>query len=367
MALRAEGAALDCFEVTLKCEEGEDDEEAVVVAVIPRPEPMLRGVFRAPPAPGTLTDNTLPLLGTVTQQEKTPPPRPHLLEAGVDGCEEPKQHMSWEQEFLVGNSPGGSGRALCMVCGAEIRFPSADTARTHILEQHPHTLDLSPSEKNNILEAWSEGVALLQDVQVEQPSLPSPESGQDVEPDPGSNPDPAKMPAEIVVLLDSEDNPSLPKRSRPRGLRPLELLVAPATEPGNKKPRGQRWKEPPGEEPVRKKRGRPMTKNLDPDPDPPSPDLPTEAFTAPAEVRHFTDGSFPPGFVLQLFSHTQLRTADSKDSPKEVKVTEEGLPQPESPSSDGWPLHCLMDLLVSCWKGACVSSPRVPCAQTLPV
>jgi hypothetical protein len=50
------------------------------------------------------------------------------------------------------------------------------------------------------------------------------ESGQDVEPDPGSNPDPAKMPAEIVVLLDSEDNPSLPKRSRPRGLRPLELL-----------------------------------------------------------------------------------------------------------------------------------------------
>lgn len=60
-----------------------------------------------------------------------------------------------------------------MVCGAEIRFPSADTARTHILEQHPHTLDLSPSEKNNILEAWSEGVALLQDIQADQPSLPS--------------------------------------------------------------------------------------------------------------------------------------------------------------------------------------------------
>lgn len=51
MALKAEGSALDCFEVTLKCEEGEDDEEAMVVAVIPRPEPMLR----------------------VAQQEKTPP------------------------------------------------------------------------------------------------------------------------------------------------------------------------------------------------------------------------------------------------------------------------------------------------------
>lgn len=43
MALKAEGAALDCFEVTLKCEEAEDEDEAVVVAVIPRPEPMLRG------------------------------------------------------------------------------------------------------------------------------------------------------------------------------------------------------------------------------------------------------------------------------------------------------------------------------------
>lgn len=318
MAVKTEGAALDCFEVTLKCEEGEDEEEAMVVAVIPRPEPMLR----------------------VAQQEKTPPPRSSLLEAGGDGCEEPKQQVSWEQEFLVGNSPGGSGRALCMVCGAEIRSPSADTARAHILEQHPHTLDLSPSEKSNILEAWSEGVALLQDVRAEQPSPPNSDSGQDVDVDADSNSHPAKMPAEIVVLLDSEENPSLPKRGRPRGLRPLELPAAPVTEPGSKKPRGQRWKDPPGEEPVRKKRGRPMTKNLDldpdPDPDPPSPDSPTETFAAPAEVRHFTDGSFPPGFVLQLFSHTQLRTSDSKDPPKEGRAAEGGLPQPESPSP-GYP------------------------------
>ncbi|XP_006149867.1 spindlin interactor and repressor of chromatin-binding protein isoform X2 [Tupaia chinensis] len=309
MALRAEGAALDCFEVTLKCEEGER-EGAGWGAVFPRPEPMLR----------------------VTQQEKTPPPRPSLLEASGDGCEEPKQQVSWEQEFLVGNSPGGSGRALCMVCGAEIRSPSADTARTHILEQHPHTLDLSPSEKSNILEAWSEGVALLQDVRADQPSPPSSDLGRDVEPDPDSNPDPTRMPAEIVVLLDSEDNPSLPKRTRPRGLRPLELPAAPTIEPANKKPRGQRWKDPPGEEPIRKKRGRPMTKILDPDPDPPSPDSPTETFAAPAEVRHFTDGSFPPGFVLLLFSHTQLRASDSKDSPAERRVAEGALPQPESPS-----------------------------------
>ncbi|XP_027815094.1 spindlin interactor and repressor of chromatin-binding protein isoform X1 [Ovis aries] len=280
---------------------------------------------------GTSTDNTFPLLSSlVAQQEKIPPPRPSLLEAGSDGSEEPKQQVSWEQEFLVGNSPGGSGRALCMVCGAEIQAPSADTARAHILEQHPHTLDLSPSEKSNILEAWSEGAALVQDFRAEQPSPHHSDSGQD------SDLDPARMPAEIVVLLDSEDNPSLPRRTRPRGLRPLELPAAPVPEPISKKPRGQRCKEPSGEEPVRKKRGRPMTKTLDldpdPDPDPPSPDSPMETFAAPAEVRHFTDGSFPAGFALQLFSHTQLRASNRRDLPKEGRGAEGGCLQPESPS-----------------------------------
>nr|KAF6439112.1 spindlin interactor and repressor of chromatin binding [Molossus molossus] len=351
MALKAEGAALDCFEVTLKCEEGEDEEEAVVVAVIPRPEPMLR----------------------VTQQEKTPLPRPSLLEAGCNSCEEPKQQVSWEQEFLVGNSPGGSGRALCMVCGAEIQFPSADTARAHILDQHPHTLDLSPSEKSNILEAWSEGVALLQDVRAEQPSPPNSDSAQDVSADPDSAPDPARMPAEIVVLLDSEDSTSLPRRTRPRGLRPLELPAAPATEPVNKKPRGQRWKEPPEEEPVRKKRGRSMTKNLELDPDsdsdpPSSPDSATETFTAPTEVRHFTDGSFPPGFVLQLFSHTQPRTSDSKDAPKEGRAAEGSLPQPESPSPAPPPgLRGTLDLqVIRVDGGAPGSQPTARLVQASP-
>lgn len=56
---------------------------------------------------------------------------------------------------------------------------------------------------------------------------------------------------------------------RPSGLyvlRSFPSAVAPVTEPGNKKARGQRWKESPEEEPVRKKRSRHMTKNLDPDP-----------------------------------------------------------------------------------------------------
>ncbi|XP_075401674.1 spindlin interactor and repressor of chromatin-binding protein isoform X2 [Tenrec ecaudatus] len=314
MALKADGAALDCFEVTLKCEDGEDEAEATVVAVIPRPEPMLR----------------------VAQQEKTPLPRPGFLDAIRDVAEEPNQQMSWEQEFLVGNSPGGSGRALCMVCGAEIRHPSADTARAHIMEQHPHTLDLSRAEKSNILEAWSEGLAFLHEVHEVQPSPAH--SGRDMDVDPDLNPDPARVPAEIVVLLDSEDNPSLstfPKRIRPRGLRPLDIPAVPATEPASRKSRGQRWKEPPEEEPVRKKKGKFMTKNVDPIPDPPlslSPDLPTETFEAPPEVRSFTDGSFPPGFVLQLFSHTRLRASKSRGSPTEGDPTRD-LSQLKSPSA----------------------------------
>lgn len=51
-------------------------------------------------------------------------------------------------------------------------------------------------------------------------------------------------------------------------MRPFLFAATPVTEQVNKKPRGQRWKEPSGEEPVRKKRGRTMTKNLDLDPDP---------------------------------------------------------------------------------------------------
>lgn len=67
-------------------------------------------------------------------------------------------------------------------------------------------------------------------------------------------------------------------------------------------------------------------------PDPPSPGSPSETFAAPPEVRHFTDGTFPPGFVLQLFSHTQSRTTGGKDARREGTAAEGGLPEPESPS-----------------------------------
>ena len=57
-----------------------------------------------------------------------------------------------------------------------------------------------------------------------------------------------------------------------------------------------------------------------------------ETFAAPAEVRHFTDGSFPAGFALQLFSHTQLRASNRRDLPKEGKGAQGDRLPPESPS-----------------------------------
>lgn len=73
---------------------------------------------------------------------------------------------------------------------------------------------------------------------------------------PDSRPNPTKMPAEIVVLLDSEDNPTLPRRVRPRGLRPLELLGQQSSRkgaawscPGQREATGQGVEEPQGGSP----------------------------------------------------------------------------------------------------------------------
>ncbi|XP_044539204.1 spindlin interactor and repressor of chromatin-binding protein-like, partial [Gracilinanus agilis] len=113
------------------------------------------------PQPGTPHHQLLLSPSPVGQPEASPLPGQCQPETSTAISEEPEPLQSWEQEYLVGNSPGGSGRALCMVCGQELHTPSARSARRHILRQHPHTLGLSPGEKSNILEAWSEGVALL--------------------------------------------------------------------------------------------------------------------------------------------------------------------------------------------------------------
>ncbi|XP_056657535.1 spindlin interactor and repressor of chromatin-binding protein isoform X2 [Monodelphis domestica] len=342
MALKAEPAPLDCIQVTLKCEDVEEVrvEDDGAEALGPRahtppgrwpplPSPSRR---RTVPPAGPPAEPAIPIPAAlrepvlrVGQPETSPVLGQCQPETSTVVSEEPEPLQSWEQEYLVGNSPGGSGRALCMVCGQELHTPSARSARRHILRQHPHTLGLSPGEKSNILEAWSEGVALLDSL-----GPPSPPST-----------DPPETPAEIVVLLDSEEKPeSQSTRNRPRGLRPLQSPAAPTVDVGTKKPRNQRYKELPGEVPPKKKKGRGRSsakakagaRPLVPSPDLPLPHVTLEPFSAPTEVRHFTDGSFPPGFVLQLFSSSQLKASEDTSSSKGGEPAEESPGQPPSPS-----------------------------------
>ncbi|XP_051823326.1 spindlin interactor and repressor of chromatin-binding protein isoform X2 [Antechinus flavipes] len=348
MALKAEPAPLDCIQVTLKCEdveevrveddrdEGEDGGSRAQTPTGRWPPPRRR---RALPPAGPPPEPSIPIPAAlrepvlrVGQPENVPLPGQCQPETSAAGSEEAEPLQSWEQEYLVGNSPGGSGRALCMVCGQELPTPSARSARRHILRQHPHTLGLSPGEKSNILEAWSEGVALLDSL--ESPSPPST--------------DPPETPAEIVVLLDSEEKPeSQLIRNRPRGLRPLQPPppAPPVVDVGTKKVRTQRCKEVSGEAPPKKKKGRGRTSGkaktvarpLFQSPELlPLPHVTLEPFSAPTEVRHFTDGSFPPGFVLQLFSHSQLKASKARAAPlapKEGEPVAQGSPKPPpSPS-----------------------------------
>ncbi|XP_042705649.1 spindlin interactor and repressor of chromatin-binding protein isoform X5 [Chrysemys picta bellii] len=63
---------------------------------------------------------------------------------------------AWQQEYLVGDCPGRGG-AVCMVCGTFLGTCGPSAAREHVLQHHAHSLSLSPEEKRNILEAWSQG------------------------------------------------------------------------------------------------------------------------------------------------------------------------------------------------------------------
>ncbi|KAL7978210.1 hypothetical protein Chor_014749 [Crotalus horridus] len=133
------------------------------------------------------------------------------------------------------------GRLVCMVCGGLLARSGPAAARQHILQHHAHSLDFTLEEKHNILEGWSEGAVL--------PEKESPPSS-----------------AAESLHLDAERR--LPVRQRPpakdpRGQEPIEAA-------------GKEWLSECG--------------------------LPG---SAPAEIRIFTDGSFPAGFTLKLYCRSQ--------------------------------------------------------------
>ncbi|XP_039338613.1 spindlin interactor and repressor of chromatin-binding protein isoform X2 [Mauremys reevesii] len=129
---------------------------------------------------------------------------------------------AWQQEYLVGDCPGRGG-TVCMVCGTFLGTCGPSAAREHVLQHHAHSLGLSPEEKRNILEAWSQGGNLPEGTP--PPCTPGQYHG-------------AKEPAEIEVLIDPEEQTVTRKRGQPRG-RPAPRPDARALEPGQRL-RGQR-------------------------------------------------------------------------------------------------------------------------------
>ncbi|XP_026545306.1 spindlin interactor and repressor of chromatin-binding protein isoform X1 [Notechis scutatus] len=183
--------------------------------------------------------------------------------------------ISWKQEYLVAENPDDS-RLVCMVCGGFLATSGPAAAHQHILQQHAHSLDFTLEEKRNILEGWSEGAVLPPAT-----DSPPPSAGG-----PGEN----KQPAEIEVLLDTEEVPVSRKRG-PVHVRRAEGLHVDAERRLSVRQRLPA-KESRGQEPM-EATGKEWLSECG---------LPS---SAPAEIRIFTDGSFPAGFTLKLYCRSQ--------------------------------------------------------------
>nr|XP_048713408.1 spindlin interactor and repressor of chromatin-binding protein isoform X2 [Caretta caretta] len=145
-----------------------------------------------------------------------------------------------------------------MVCGTFLGTCGPSAAREHVLQHHAHSLGLSPEEKRNILEAWSQGGNL------------------------------------------------------PEGVPPPCTPDARALEPGQR-PRGQRRRQSVGPVegmalPARERRSKQLSEGQDRGTVSPGTTSPSEEAapsSAPPEIRLFTDGSFPAGFTLRLYCRPQ--------------------------------------------------------------
>ncbi|XP_054855792.1 spindlin interactor and repressor of chromatin-binding protein isoform X2 [Eublepharis macularius] len=193
------------------------------------------------------------------------------------GDSQAKPGSSWREEYLIAKS-AGHGQPLCMVCGGVLSASTPAVAREHILQHHAHSLDFSPEEKQNILEAWSEGVTLV-------------DGG--MQPAPEDNCRKQEEPAEIEVSIDSEEQPA----SRKHG--PLKTRCETVRSDAGQ--RAQVLRRPHNSDNAKDVRNEQLGKVT-------GKEWPSECGvpgSAPAEIRIFTDGSFPAGFALKLYCRTQ--------------------------------------------------------------
>ncbi|XP_066466429.1 spindlin interactor and repressor of chromatin-binding protein [Tiliqua scincoides] len=290
MALKAEVPLLNYLKVSLKCKREEAKEKTVMEPPRPVRTPLEQDGARTEPV-----DREWPVSNSVAEV----------------GREEPSG--SWREEYLI-----AKGRPVCMVCGDVLSTSGPEAAREHILQQHSHSLDFTLEEKRNILEAWSEEseaglspsleVALLsgqgvsnQDCREREPVQLSVRSRQSL---PAARPGGSKKPAEIEVLLDSEEQPEGRKRGHLKARYEATRLESRQRSQSQQKRLGSASSKDMKLKQVSKCTGKVW---------PSEGGLPG---SAPAEIRIFTDGSFPAGFALKLYCRTQPeRSQDSRPKP----------------------------------------------------
>lgn len=287
MALKAEVPLLNYLKVSLKCKREEEKEKRVAEPLRPGRTSQEPDGARADPA-----EREWPVSNSVAQEEPS---------------------GSWQEEFLIAKGTGHR-RPVCMVCGDVLSASGPATARDHILRQHPHSLDFSMEEKRNILEAWNE--------ESEAGLPPSPEAAllsgrkdcrgreqarlcvSDRQSLPTDQPGRGKKPAEIEVLLDSEERPTGRKRGH------LKARCEPTrVESRERSQSQQRRLNMASSKDTKLKADNTCTGKVWSS----EGGLPG---SAPAEIRIFTDGSFPAGFALKLYCRAQPeRSQDSRPDP----------------------------------------------------
>ncbi|XP_029470548.1 spindlin interactor and repressor of chromatin-binding protein-like [Rhinatrema bivittatum] len=206
----------------------------------------------------------------------------------------PQGSWAWKQH-------NGGQELMCRMCGEVVEACTLGGVREHVLQCHSRVLSFSVEQKRCCLDASIEDLVLPKET--EDKSLLCFSNSHGTSCDAGCAHDDS-APAEIEVSIDPEEQPVNSKRTQAKGRAPQR--------PGTK----EKSKKVPVKSPrqtgltVAKDKGK---RNLSPssaqkyrhcqgsgNPSQGIKYVPINL--APAEIRVFTDGSFPKGFIFRLYS-----------------------------------------------------------------
>ncbi|KAJ6654165.1 hypothetical protein lerEdw1_007262 [Lerista edwardsae] len=325
MALKAEVPLLDYLKVSLKCKREEGKGK-------------------------TVTEPLRPVRSLLEQDGARPGPAERVPNA-VDGVGWEEPQGSWREEYLIAKG-AGHGRPVCMVCGDVLSASGPVAAREHILRQHSHSLDFTLEEKRNILEAWGEEgeAAGLSSSPAAVAVLPGQEasgrgcggrerrplgagSGQSFA---ASSPGRSRRPAEIEVLLDPEEQPAGRKRGPLKARCGDRCSADPARTESRVRSQSQQRRLGSGssKDTKLKQAGKSTGEAKS------GPRRGGVPGSAPAEIRIFTDGSFPAGFALKLYCRTQPEPSEDSSPEPDTKKERLGKACGRLPSTATAPCPC---------------------------